>query len=106
VNRIIAWAIFFVLAGFAGAGQAAPPAAPSLKGLWQSLDKKCGVLAAQDGFHEFTFDKVNPQEGKHCVASVGSDVVMFGPNEKGALLDLPRQYLAVPIERIVLQIRQ
>lgn len=106
MRRIAAWFVVFVFAGFAGLGHAAPPKAVSLKDAWQNLDEKCGTLAGKDGIYEFAIDEISPQEGKQCVISVGTDVIVFGPNEKGSMLDSPKQYLIVPMERIVLYIRQ
>ena len=106
MRKIVAWVVFFVLAGFTGAGHAAPPKASSMKDLWQSLDGKCGALSVTDGDYTLTIDEINPQEGKQCVISIGTDVVVFGQNEKGSFIDFPKQYLVVPMERITLYIRQ
>jgi len=106
MRKNVAWAVFILLAGFAGAGHAAPPKASSLKDLWQGLDGKCGLLVAKNEHFELVIDEVNPQEGKQCVISAATDVVVFGPNEKGSFIDSPKQYLVVPMERIILYIRQ
>lgn len=106
MRRIVTWCVFCALAGFAGIVHAAPPKASSMKDLWQSLDGKCGALTVKEGYYELIIDEINPQEGKQCVISAGTDVVVFGANERGSFIDVPRQYLVVPVERIILFIRQ
>ena len=106
MRRIVAWAALCALAGFTSVGQAAPPKVSSTKDLWQSLDGKCGALTVKEGVYELVIDEISPQEGKQCVISVGTDVVVFGTNEKGSFLDAPKQYLVVPMERVILFIRQ
>jgi hypothetical protein len=102
----VALAVFVLIAVFGGICHAAPPKAPSLRDAWQNVDEKCGVLLEKNGAYEFALDDTLPGEGRHCILSISTDVVLFGPNSNGSLLDSPKQYLIVPMERIVLSIRQ
>lgn len=108
MRRTVILAVFLIIAGFGSVCQAVPPRAPSLRDAWQELNGKCGRLVEKNETwaYEFFLDEISPQEGTHCVASIGTDVIMFGPNAVGALFDSPKQYLIVPMERIVLRIRQ
>jgi hypothetical protein len=106
MRRSVTLAVFFVLASLGGVCHAAPPKAPSLRDAWQNVDKKCGLLLEKNGTYQFTLDETIPGEGETCILSVGTDAVLFGPNSNSSLLDSPRQYLIVPLERIVLSTRQ
>ena len=105
MRRSIMLAVFFIVS-LGGVCHAAPPKAPSLRDAWQNLDEKCGRLLEKNGAYEFSLDNTLPGEGRICILSVGTDVVMFGPNPNGSLLDSPKQYLIMPMERIVLSIHQ
>lgn len=102
----ITLAVLFILVNLGGICHAAPPKATSLRDAWQSLDEKCGQLLEKEGSYEFVLDSTLPGEGQVCILSVGTDVVLFGPNQSGSMLASPKQYLIVPMERIVLSIRQ
>lgn len=106
MRRSVTLAVFFIVVGLGGICHAAPPKAPSLKDAWENLDEKCGSLVEKNEVYEFTLDETIPGEGRTCVLSVGTDVVLFGPNSTGSMLDSPKQYLIVPMGRIVLAIRR
>lgn len=106
MRRSITLTMFFILVNLAGVCHAAPPKAASLKEAWQNLDEKCGQLLEKGGVYEFVLDETLPGEGRTCVLSVGTDVVLFAPNSNGSLLNSPKPYLIVPMERIVMSIRQ
>lgn len=105
MRKIVPLAVFF-LVSVGGVCHAAAPKAPSLREAWQNLDEECGRLLEKNGVYEFSLDDTLPGEGRTCILSVGLDVVVFGPNPSGSLLDSPKQYLIVPMERMVLSIHQ
>lgn len=106
MHRSVTLAMFFIFLILGGVCHAAPPKATSLRDAWQNLDEKCGKLLEKSGGYEFVLDETLPGEGRVCVLSVGTDVVLFGPNPSGSLLNSPKPYLIVPMERIVLSIHQ
>jgi len=106
MRRNLTLAVFFILVSLSSVCHAAPPKAPSLRAAWQNLDGKCGKFLEKDGNYKFSLDDKLPGEGRTCILSVGTDVVVFGPNPTGALIDSPKQYLILPMERIVLSISQ
>jgi hypothetical protein len=106
MRRSAALAVFFIIVNLGGVCHAAPPKATSMRDAWQNLDGKCGGLLEKNGNYEFVLDETLPGEGRTCVLSVGTDVVLFGPNPSGSLLGSPKPYLIVPMERIVLAIHQ
>jgi hypothetical protein len=77
-----------------------PPTATSLQAAWQNSAGKCGSLVEKNGGYEFAFDSNADKTGNTCVVSAGSDVVTLVPNNNS-----PRkQYLIVPLDRMVLRI--
>ena len=106
MRKSVMLAVFFLIVSLGSVCHAAPPKVPSLREAWQNLDEKCGRLLEKNGAYEFSLDDTLPGEGRICILSVGTDVVMFGPNPNGFSLDSPKQYLILPMERIVLCIRQ
>jgi hypothetical protein len=106
MRRSVTLAVFFLLFSLGGVSHAAQPKATSLKEAWQNLEEKCGRLLEKNGMYEFSLDDKLPGEGRTCILSIGTDVVLFGPNPSGSLLDSPKQYLLMPMERVVLAIHQ
>jgi hypothetical protein len=106
MRRTVTLAAFFTLVNLGAVCHAAPPKATSLREAWQSLDEKCGKLLEKTGIYEFVLDDTLPGEGSTCILSIGTDVVLFQPNPSGSLLNSPKPYLVVPMERVVLSIRQ
>lgn len=96
-----------LIAGFGAVAHAAPPVASNLRDAWQGVvGGKCGTLVEKNGAYEFILDELSPRQEEQCVSSVGTDVVVFEPNSVGSMLGSPKEYLIVPLERIILRIRR
>jgi len=106
MSRSITLAILLLLSGLGSICQAAPPKVSSLKEVLQDLMGKCGSLSEKEGVYEFYLDSGNPREGRDCLSSMGTDVIMFEPNRNGPSLGTPQTYLIVPIQRVILRLRQ
>ncbi len=86
---------------------AAPPKPSTLREAWQGLEEKCGLLlVSSTGIFEFSLDEFVPGKDQACILSIGSDVVVFGVSADKSFLGTPKKYLIVPMERVVIAVRQ
>ncbi len=107
MTRSITLSVLLLLFGLGGLCQAAPPKATNLKEAVQELTGKCGSLTEKQGVFEFYLDTLSPREGADCIASIGTDVILFEANRgSGPNLGTPQTYLIVPLERVILRLRQ
>lgn len=97
-KRSISVALFVIVLGISSGIRADAPQVSDLHGFLQANTGKCGTISERNGGYEFTNN-----QGKTCIQSVGADVVVFVENT-GKLG--PRQYLVVPMSRIVIRLLQ
>jgi hypothetical protein len=71
----------------------------SLREAWEGVKGKCGTLTEKNGVYEFNLDNNHPSDGKHCIISVGSDVLTFSSNAS----ETHKIYTTVPMGQAVLR---
>jgi hypothetical protein len=102
-HLLVAAVVFF----FATVCSAAPPKPSSLREAWQGLEEKCGLLTVSSaGVYEFSLEVFIPGKDQACVLSIGTDVVVLGVSPDKSFLETPKRYLVVPMERVVISVRQ